>query len=134
MDGEGAKCESLLTAKLSHEGKKTIYDRAIVIQCREGEKIIAADGGEKTIGIVRKGLVEIRKKNQKVALLAEGDIFGEIAFILNIPRTADVIAVMPETEVVFLSLSMINRLTNMKDQTQIWKNLAQIIAYRLSQL
>ncbi|WP_171655987.1 ABC transporter transmembrane domain-containing protein [Paenibacillus foliorum] len=67
------------------------YERGHTIM-REG------DEGDKFY-IIARGSVEVRKQlldeNRRVAVLQDGDHFGEIALLKNIPRTASIIAIEP---------------------------------------
>ena len=46
--------------------------------------------------------------------------------------TADAAAASDDTEVVFLSLSSIGRLTDPRDQAVLWRNIAHILAHRIA--
>lgn len=121
----------LITEGLSEEGRQALLRDALVIACSEGEAIIKANDGGKSFGYVRKGLVRVVIGDQTVVLLGEGDIFGEIAFVLHTRRSAQVIAANPETEVVLFKESAIDQLKLEADRTTIWRNLAQVLAQRV---
>lgn len=121
----------LITEGLSEEGRKALLSDALVISCGEGEELIKADDGGKSFGYVRKGLVRVVINGQTVVLLGEGDIFGEIAFILHTRRSAQVVSASAETEVVLFKASAIDRLKLESDRTVIWRNLAQVLAQRV---
>ena len=121
----------LITEGLSEAGRQAFLQDALVISCREGEELIKANDGGKAFGYVRKGLVRVVINGQTVVLLGEGDIFGEIAFILHTKRTAQVVSASSETEVVMFKESAINRLELERDRTVIWRNLAQVVAQRV---
>ena len=126
MDGQLA-----ITEDLSRKGRETLLRNAMVIKCREGEILIKENDGGKAFGFVREGLVNVVIGSKTVVLLGKGDIFGEIAFILNSKRTAQVIAASPDTEVVLFNESAIKRLDDEKDRTAIWRNLARVLAQRV---
>lgn len=121
----------LITEGLSEEGRKALLGEALVISCGEGEELIKANDGGKSFGYVRKGLVRVVINGQTVVLLGEGDIFGEIAFILHTKRTAQVVSASAETEVVLFKASAIDHLKLETDRTVIWRNLAQVLAQRV---
>jgi len=122
---------SILTEGLSHDGLTQLLKNAVTVSCEVGDAIIAQGDGGRNVGFVQSGLLEVRVKGETVALLGPGEVFGEIAFILGTPRSADVIAAAPNTEVVLISLSAVNRLQATSDRTQIWRNLAALLARRV---
>lgn len=120
-----------ITEGLSEEGKAKIRKSALVLNCEEGEVLIAENDGGKSLGYVRKGIVKVMIGDKTVVLLGEGDIFGEIAFVLNIKRTAQVVAASDDTEVVLFSESAFNNLPKEGDKAILWNNLAKILAQRV---
>ncbi|GJM33878.1 MAG: hypothetical protein DHS20C18_28790 [Saprospiraceae bacterium] len=120
-----------LTEGLSEQGKEAFLKNAMVINCREGESLIIKNDGGKAFGFVQRGIVKVVIGGKSVVLLGEGDIFGEIAYILNARRSAEVMAASPDTEVVLFSQSAINSLALESDRTVIWRNLARVLAQRV---
>ena len=103
----------------------------MVIKCREGEVLITENDGGKSFGFIQKGIVKVLIGSKTIVMLGEGDIFGEIAYILNTKRTAQVIAASPDTEIVLFSDSAINSLENNEDRAVVWRNLARVLAQRV---
>jgi hypothetical protein len=54
-----------------------------------------------------------------------------MALILDRPRTADIVAAAPETKVILLSQTALDRLTNTSDREALWRNIARVLARRL---
>lgn len=120
-----------ITEGLSDSGREAFLKNALVIKCREDEVLITENDGGKAFGYVRQGLVRVVIGSQTIVVLGQGDIFGEIAFILNSKRTAEVVAASPDTEVVLFSESAIKQLKDERDRTIIWRNLSRVLAQRL---
>lgn len=123
---------NLVVDGMSEAGKTQILKNAVLVQCNYGDKIIVKGGGERNFGFVQKGGLQIKRKGVVVAILGQGDLFGELSFMLDIPRTADAAAASDDTEVVFLSLSSIGRLTDPRDQAVLWRNIAHVLAHRIA--
>lgn len=120
-----------ITEDLSEAGKAAFLKNALVIKCREGEVLLHENDGGKAFGFVRRGIVRVVIGGKTIVLLGEGDIFGEIAYILHSKRTAQVVAAGADTEVVLFSESAIKRLERESDRTILWRNLARVLAQRL---
>lgn len=120
-----------ITEGLSDTGREAFLKNALVIKCRENEVLITENDGGKAFGYVRQGIVRVVIGTKTIVVLGQGDIFGEIAFILNSKRTAQVVAASPDTEVVLFSESAINQLLEESDRTTIWRNLSKVLAQRL---
>ncbi|WP_438447012.1 ABC transporter transmembrane domain-containing protein [Gorillibacterium sp. sgz5001074] len=63
--------------------------------CKEGEAIVTEGDEGHTFYIIVRGRFEVLKEGRRVAVLEDGDHFGEIALLRNIPRTATVKALAP---------------------------------------
>ena len=129
--GNEEELDHVVTTGLSSRGKQDFLKNAISIKCKMDDVIVAANDGGKVFGIIKKGFANVVINNRSVALLHQGDIFGEIAFVLDTRRTATLIAADDETEVLLFSASALKRLENTEDQIIIWRNLAKVIARRL---
>ena len=55
-----------------------------------GHNIVDEGEQDKTFYLLIKGKVEIQKNNETITELGQGDFFGEVALIANVPRTASV--------------------------------------------
>lgn len=120
-----------ITEGLSQKGQEIFLKNAMVRSYREGEELIANNDGGKAFGYIRKGMVKVMIGSKTVVILGEGDIFGEIAYILRTKRSAQVVAASPDTEVVLFSEEALSRLEDDSDKMVIWKNLAKVLAQRV---
>ncbi len=102
-----------LTEGLSAEGFEQFLSSAMVVKCREGEVLITENDAGKALGYIQKGIVQVVIGGKTVVMLSEGDIFGEIAFILGTKRSAKVVAAGPDTEIVLFSAKAIHSLKMM---------------------
>jgi hypothetical protein len=120
-----------ITEDMSEEGRNAFLKDAFVMRFQDGETLISKEDSGKTFGFIRKGIVKVMIGETTVVMLGEGDILGEIAFILQSSRSARVVAAGPETEIVLFNETAINRLPSDEDKMIIWRNLARILAQRV---
>jgi CRP/FNR family cyclic AMP-dependent transcriptional regulator len=67
-----------------------------------GEVIIEEGHSDNTIFVIRSGEAQVVHKGELLATLGEGELFGEMALIDNMPRSATVIAL---TDVVVIPVN-----------------------------
>ena len=65
------------------------------IDLSEGRRLIKEGTKGREFFVLLEGTAEARKGKRKVRSLGPGDFFGEIALVVNAPRTASVIATSP---------------------------------------
>lgn len=92
---------------ISDDLLKEIAEQLMIEWVDEGTTIFEKGSYGDTFYMIVRGSVEIRNpdapsRNSLVAILEDGDYFGEIALIKNLPRTATVIA---STHCIFLTLN-----------------------------
>lgn len=101
---------------------------------KKGEPIF--NEGELGAGavLISSGTVVIKSADKVLAELGEGDFFGEIALVLDEPRTANAIA-SKDCELFFLIKQDVNEWVNCTPQygAVFMKNVAYLIATRLKQ-
>lgn len=131
QDSDEVDAKTSLFDHLSEESQDQIIKNAIKIDCQYGDVVMARDSGDRNFGFVNKGALEIEISPNKSIIIGEGEIFGEIAFLLNTPRSADIIAANDDTEVILLSLSAVKKIDSLEDQCQFWQNLSRILARRI---
>jgi CRP-like cAMP-binding protein len=109
-----------------------LIEMSPVIACASGDRIVGQDLAERSIFVVLDGAVEVMRDGRSVALMTRGAVFGEIAFLLGVERTADVVAV-GETKVIALRERVLNQLiaSESKLAARFLLNLARIACLKL---
>lgn len=119
---------------LPHEERHAVLDRFISMAVKKGQVII--EEGRKGIGlfVVLRGEAEVKKREGNtlvpLALLREGDVFGEISLIKDIPTTATVIAAR-DGEFLFLSRKEFEN--RVRRNPELWRTLSNISEERLKE-
>lgn len=73
-----------------------------IIECAAGDRVLKKGGVARNLFVVLEGNLEVRDGDTLIRVLSTGDVFGEMAFLLEQPRAADVYAA---TDCRILSLS-----------------------------
>jgi hypothetical protein len=69
--------------------------RSTIIECAPGDRVLKEGGTARNIFVVLEGTLEVHHGNTIVNVLTAGDAFGEMAFLLERPRSFDVDAATP---------------------------------------
>jgi hypothetical protein len=111
-----------------------LIEMSPVIECTAGDKIISQDVTDRTVFVVLDGAVEVQRDGEFVALLTRGSVFGEVAFLLGMERTADVVAATA-TRVISLRERALNELiaSESKIAARFLLNLARIVCLKLAE-
>ncbi|HXY91918.1 MAG TPA: cyclic nucleotide-binding domain-containing protein [Acidimicrobiia bacterium] len=78
-------------------------ERSTIIECASGDRVLKRGGTARNIFVVLDGTLEVRDGDKIVNVLSPGDAFGEMAFLLQRPRSFDVDAVTDHTKILSLS-------------------------------
>jgi hypothetical protein len=130
-DGAGGDAHVQLTQGLTAAGRAGLLRNAMEVKCNHRDVVLSSGDGGRNMGFVQQGIVQVEDGGRVIAVLGEGELFGEMAVVLNTTRTANVVAVGSDTRVLMLSQTCLDRLKNPKDVTQVWRNLARVLATRL---
>lgn len=130
-DDDAPDVHAPLTRGLTDAGRAEVLRNAMEIQCHPGDVVLSAGDGGRSMGFVMQGAVQAEIGGRVVSVLGEGEMFGELAVVLNSTRTATLVAVGDDTRVLMLSQTCIDRLSNPDDRVQVWRNLAQVLATRV---
>lgn len=96
---------------LTDADRDRLIEKSVIITCNKGDHIIEANNAARTMFIVLSGYVEVRLPNDELmAIITPGDIIGEIAFFLHVPRTASIIAATTHVKILSLDEPTLNRL------------------------
>jgi CRP-like cAMP-binding protein/GNAT superfamily N-acetyltransferase len=88
---------------LSEAEAQRLVARSTIIECEAGDRVLKRGGTGRNVFVVLDGAVEVRDGEAIVNVLTAGDAFGEMAFLLERPRSFDVDAAVPGTRVLSLS-------------------------------
>ena len=77
--------------------------RSTIIECAAGDRVLKSGGTARNIFVVLNGTLEVRDGDTIVGVLRAGDAFGEMAFLLERPRSFDVDAATDDARILSLS-------------------------------
>jgi Cyclic nucleotide-binding domain/Acetyltransferase (GNAT) domain len=86
--------------------------RSNVIECAKGDRVLKKGGVARNIFVVLDGTLEARDGDQVVGVIRTGEVFGEMAFLLERPRTLDVDAASDSVRVLSLSERTIRKMVS----------------------
>jgi len=84
--------------------------RSNVIECAKGDRVLKKGGVARNIFVVLDGTLEARDGDKVVGVIRTGEVFGEMAFLLERPRTLDVDAASDSVRVLSLSESTLRKM------------------------
>jgi hypothetical protein len=130
---------------LVDHGKTTVFDglservvddliaQGDILECTGGQSIIRAGTVYQNIFLILEGKVEVRLGSLVIAVLSEGDIFGEMAFLLHSERSCDVVAVTDTVRVLSLGEQVLHRLMHGDAElaSRLLFNISRILCLRL---
>jgi hypothetical protein len=104
-----------------------------MIECKRGQPIIKKGTVYRNIFIILDGKVEVRKGKKIIAILSEGEIFGEIAFLLKTGRSSDVFAASDYVRVVSIREQEIQKFSQSDAAiaSHFFYNISRILCMRI---
>ena len=107
--------------------------RANVIGCSRGDVIVRQGSKERMVFVVLEGAVDVVRDGEPVARLTPGSVFGEVAFLAETPRMADIVAA-DEVRLICLRPRMLTELISSEPEVAapFLFNLSRVLALRLA--
>jgi hypothetical protein len=122
-------------AGLSEQELHAVLASSHVIQCAPGDYLIRRGQMARTVFVVLSGALEVREGARVVAMATEGEVLGEVAFLLSTPRISDVCATGAGARVLCLSEKSLRALIDSSSRAAalLLFNLSRALALKLVQ-
>jgi hypothetical protein len=78
-------------------------EKSTIIECQRDDRVLKKGGVARNLFVVLDGTLEVRDGDAVHAVLGAGDVFGEMAFLLERPRSRDVYAATDGVRILSLS-------------------------------
>ena len=106
---------------------------ANILSCNAGDLIVRQGTGDQTVFVVLEGAVLVQRDGRTIARLMPGSVFGEVAFLAQVPRTADIVTAC-DSRLICLRPSTLSALIDSKSQylQQFLLNLSRLLAVRIA--
>ncbi len=108
-------------------------DKSNIIECRAGDRLLKKGGVARNLFVVLDGTVEVRDGDTPLAVFGPGDVFGEMAFLLERPRSQDVYAATDGVRLLSLSEATLRQLikTDPAIAATLMLNISKMLCMRL---
>jgi hypothetical protein len=108
-------------------------DKSSIIECQQGDRVLKKGGVARNLFVVLEGTLEVRDDDGVHAVLGAGDVVGEMAFLLERPRTRDVYAVTDGTRVLSLSEANLRKMieTDPAIAAHLLLNISKMLCLRI---
>ena len=125
--------ELSLFSGMSDEEIETCLKKSVRIDCQKGDTLIKKGNPAKNLYAVIRGNLEVKAGDEVMVVRSPGDIIGEIAFFLTLPRTMDVVAATDDVEVVSFSASALRKLikTQPEAATKLLFNMSRLLCMKV---
>jgi hypothetical protein len=104
-----------------------------IIECSAGDRVLKKGGVARNMFVVLDGTLEVRDGETVVRALGPGEVFGEMAFLLQQPRSMDVYAATDGVRVLSLSERMLRQMIDSDAQAaaKLLLNISKMLCLRL---
>ena len=125
--------ELSLFSGMDDEEIDACLQKSVRIDCQKGDTLIKKGNPAKNLYAVIRGNLEVKAGEEVVAVRSAGDIIGEIAFFMALPRTMDVVAATDDVEVVSFSQSALRKLikTQPEAATKLLFNVSKLLCMKV---
>ena len=125
--------ELSLFSGMNDEEIDACLQKSVRIDCQKGDTLIKKGNPAKNLYAVIRGNLEVKSGDKVVAVRSAGDVIGEIAFFMKLPRTMDVVAATEDVEVVSFSQSALRKLikTQPDAATKLLFNIARLLCMKV---
>jgi len=122
-------------AGLCEQELRAVLASSHVIQCAPGDYLIRRGQVARTVFVVLSGTLEVRDGERAVATATEGEVLGEVAFLLSSSRISDVCATGNGARVLCLSEKSLRALIDSSSRAAalLLFNLSRALAHKLVQ-
>jgi len=131
---DAASGRATILADLDETEQRRMFRSGTVIDCRKGDVIIPAGTVGKEVYVVLDGVLEVRLPgiDGALAVLDTGQVFGEIAFITDATRSADVVA-LTDARLLVLTQAYLRKLMKVSPElaAKLLLNLSRVLAERV---
>jgi hypothetical protein len=119
---------------LSEDEAARVLGRSNIIRCSAGDRVLKQGGVARNMFVVLEGTLEVRVDDELVRVLSPGDVFGEMAFLLERPRAADVYAAT-DGRILSLSEGTLRKAiaSDPEVAAQLLLNISKMLCYRVLQ-
>lgn len=132
LTGLGDGAVSALDGLLDDEIEALLH-HSNIIECDAGDLVLKKGGVAHNMFVVLEGVLEVRDGDRVVHVMGAGELFGEMAFLLEQPRSMDVYAATDGTRILSLSDGHLRRLIDREPRATalLLMNLSKMLCYRL---
>jgi hypothetical protein len=118
---------------LSEEETVRCLGKSSIIECSSGDRVLKKGGVARNMFVVLDGTLEVMDADSLVRVLVPGDIIGEMAFLLERPRTMDVYAATDDVRILSLSESTLREMiaSDPEVAARLLLNVSKILCMRL---
>jgi hypothetical protein len=117
----------------SEEEATRCLEKSTIIECAAGDRVLKKGGVARNLFVVLDGALEVRDDDVVQAVFTAGDVFGEIAFLLERPRTADVYAATDDARILSLSEAQLKKMIKSDPAiaAQLLLNISKMLCLRI---
>ncbi len=118
---------------LSEEEAVRCLGRSSIIECSSGDRVLKKGGVARNMFIVLDGTLEVKDGDTLVRVLGPGDVIGEVAFLLEQPRSMDVYAATDDVRILSLSESTLRKMIASQPElaARLLLNISKVLCMRL---